>query len=144
MYLSALTHADFDHLLWSCDLNFVRGEDSLVRAILAGQPFLWQIYPQDDNAHVSKLEAFLDWLDAPDSLRQVHTRWNRGHGSTAVDRLRNPQSTAAAPHDAMKRQFDLSERALQAWRECTQAARAKTMSQADLATQLLGFVAKEH
>jgi uncharacterized repeat protein (TIGR03837 family) len=51
---------EFDHLLWACDLNFVRGEDSFVRAQWAGRPFVWQIYPQQDDAHRRKLEAFLD------------------------------------------------------------------------------------
>ena len=57
-YLPALTQAEYDHLLWSCDLNLVRGEDSFVRAQWAGKPFLWQAYPQDDGAHVAKLAAF--------------------------------------------------------------------------------------
>ena len=48
----------------------MRGEDSLVRALWAGLPFIWHIYPQDDNAHHAKLEAFLDWMQAPESLRQ--------------------------------------------------------------------------
>jgi uncharacterized repeat protein (TIGR03837 family) len=50
----------YDELLWACDVNFVRGEDSFVRAQWAARPFVWQIYPQDDSAHVRKLEAFLD------------------------------------------------------------------------------------
>jgi uncharacterized repeat protein (TIGR03837 family) len=54
----ALTQRDYDHLLWSCDLNLVRGEDSFVRAQWAGKPFLWQIYPQDDGVHALKLGAF--------------------------------------------------------------------------------------
>lgn len=54
-----LSQDDYDRLLWSCDLNFVRGEDSLVRAIWAGKPFIWQAYRQENNAHFSKLEAFL-------------------------------------------------------------------------------------
>jgi uncharacterized repeat protein (TIGR03837 family) len=57
--LPALTQTDYDRLLWACDLNFVRGEDSFVRAQWAARPFVWQIYPQDDGAHVAKLEAFL-------------------------------------------------------------------------------------
>jgi uncharacterized repeat protein (TIGR03837 family) len=57
-YLPPLTQVDYDHLLWSCDLNLVRGEDSFVRAQWAGRPFLWQIYPQDDGAHIAKLAAF--------------------------------------------------------------------------------------
>jgi uncharacterized repeat protein (TIGR03837 family) len=59
-----LSQRDFDRLLWASDLNFVRGEDSLVRAIWAGAPFVWQIYPQHDGAHAAKLEAFLARLAA--------------------------------------------------------------------------------
>ncbi len=51
--------AGYDELLWACDLNFVRGEDSFVRAQWAAYPFVWQIYPQADAAHHDKLEAFL-------------------------------------------------------------------------------------
>lgn len=51
---------DFDWLLLHCDLNFVRGEDSFVRAQWAGQAFVWDIYPQDHDAHLKKLSAFLD------------------------------------------------------------------------------------
>ena len=75
-YLPLLSQLEFDHLLWACDLNFVRGEDSLVRALWAGKPFVWQIYPQDDGAHHAKLHAFLDWLKAPPSLRLAHDVWN--------------------------------------------------------------------
>lgn len=49
----------YDRLLWSCDLNLVRGEDSFLRAQWAGRPFLWHIYPQADDAHLEKLTAFL-------------------------------------------------------------------------------------
>ena len=49
----------YDELLWACDVNFVRGEDSWVRAQWAGKPFIWQIYPQHDAVHLKKLEAFL-------------------------------------------------------------------------------------
>jgi uncharacterized repeat protein (TIGR03837 family) len=144
VYLPELTQADFDHLLWSCDLNFVRGEDSLVRAIWAGQPFVWQIYPQDDDAHLAKLDAFLDWLNGPDSLRQVHAQWNRGQANAKTEQPVNPQSPVIPPRDAIEPQLDLSAPTLRTWRDCVQITRAKTMSQADLATQLLSFVAKAH
>ncbi|MEY4563145.1 MAG: hypothetical protein RLZZ618_2422 [Pseudomonadota bacterium] len=58
--LPRLTQIEFDHLLWASDFNFVRGEDSFVRAQWAGKPFVWQIYPQDDGVHAVKLQAFLD------------------------------------------------------------------------------------
>ena len=48
-----------DELLWTCDINFVRGEDSLVRAQWAVRSFVWHIYPQHDLVHAAKLEAFL-------------------------------------------------------------------------------------
>ena len=50
---------DYDHLLWSCDFNAVRGEDSFVRAQWAGRPLLWHIYEQEEDAHWVKLNAFL-------------------------------------------------------------------------------------
>lgn len=50
--------ADYDRLLWACDVNFARGEDSFVRAQAAGRPFVWQAYAQPDAAHLVKLVAF--------------------------------------------------------------------------------------
>lgn len=75
-WLPLLTQRDYDHLLWSCDLNFVRGEDSVVRGLLAGVPLVWQIYPQDDLAHHAKLEAFLGWLEPAADLRRFFLAWN--------------------------------------------------------------------
>ncbi|MGL5358444.1 MAG: elongation factor P maturation arginine rhamnosyltransferase EarP [Shewanella sp.] len=49
----------FDRLLWSCDMNIVRGEDSFLRAQWAAKPFIWHIYPQEDDYHLIKLEAFI-------------------------------------------------------------------------------------
>lgn len=75
---------DYDRLLWQCDVNFVRGEDSFVRAQWAGKPFVWQIYRQDDAAHLVKLEAFLErycagmgqQLEA--AVRGMFMAWNTG------------------------------------------------------------------
>lgn len=52
--------SQYDKLLWACDVNFVRGEDSFVRAQWAQKPFIWHIYPQDEDAHLVKLEAFIE------------------------------------------------------------------------------------
>lgn len=80
--LPFLPQADFDRLLWACDVNFVRGEDSLVRALWAGRPFVWQIYPQADEAHLVKLEAFLSrylqGFDKSDVVRGCWHAWNGG------------------------------------------------------------------
>jgi uncharacterized repeat protein (TIGR03837 family) len=119
---SALPYTDqagFDDMLWACDLNFVRGEDSLVRALWAGQPFVWHIYPQDDQAHHAKLEAFLDWLQAPESLRRFHRLWN--HLDTGP--LPPPETQALA-----------------SWRECTLLARQRLLDQPDLVSQLCRFI----
>jgi len=76
------TQEDYDRLLWSCDLNFVRGEDSFVRAQWAEVPFIWQIYPQHDGAHWAKLDAFLGRFladtkeGASASLHALFHSWN--------------------------------------------------------------------
>lgn len=72
-----LAQPDYDRLLWACDINFVRGEDSFVRAQWAGRPFVWHIYPQDENLHHVKLRAFLQRYGAPGPvLEQVSLGWN--------------------------------------------------------------------
>jgi uncharacterized repeat protein (TIGR03837 family) len=77
---------DYDRLLWSCDVNFVRGEDSLVRAHWAQQPLVWQLYPQHDDAHLIKLAAFLDQyclgMSEPDAqvVRAFWQAWNGKQG----------------------------------------------------------------
>ena len=119
-YLPYFSQDDFDHLLWACDLNFVRGEDSLVRALWAGKPLVWQIYPQHDDAHHDKLDAFLNMLQAPESLRQLHHHWNDIHRTDDWRSL--PLLT------------------LQTWGETCQAARQRLLQQNDLVSQLLGFV----
>ena len=54
-----LAQDDYDRLLWASDINFVRGEDSFVRAQWAARPFVWNAYAQSGNAHALKLDAFL-------------------------------------------------------------------------------------
>jgi uncharacterized repeat protein (TIGR03837 family) len=77
-----LRQEDYDQLLWVCDCNFVRGEDSFVRAQWAGKPMVWQIYMQKENAHLVKLDAFLDRYCAglddavAHALRVFHHGWN--------------------------------------------------------------------
>lgn len=67
---------DYDHLLWACDLNFVRGEDSCVRAQWAARPLVWQAYPQAESAHINKLEALLAVYAPPPALADAWRRWN--------------------------------------------------------------------
>lgn len=84
--LPFMPQQDYDRLLWLTDCNFVRGEDSFVRAQWAARPLVWQIYPQQENAHHAKLEAFLGRYcsslpeEAAVALRAFHHGWN-GYGS---------------------------------------------------------------
>ena len=122
--LPALTQRDYDHLLWTSDLNFVRGEDSFVRAQWAGKPFVWQIYPQHDAAHIAKLDAFLArFLAGAEAVlaTDVHRFWYAWN--TPDDDL--PVLPAAAD-----------------WQRLCAAWRGGLLDQPDLTTQLIGFVAE--
>jgi uncharacterized repeat protein (TIGR03837 family) len=80
----------YDRLLWDCDCNFVRGEDSFVRAQWARRPFVWHIYPQEGGAHWTKMHAFVDRYaeglsaEAATATRELWRLWNRGESSAAV------------------------------------------------------------
>ncbi len=88
--LPFLTPDDYDRLLWLSDCNFVRGEDSFVRAQWAERPFVWQIYPQAEGAHWPKLHTFASRYgedleaDAVVALREFWRLWNRNEASSAV------------------------------------------------------------
>ncbi len=83
--------SDYDHLLWCCDFNLVRGEDSFLRAQWAARPFLWHIYPQADAAHLEKLTAFLELYghhlspDCHNALNSLSLAYDQGLGIEAVD-----------------------------------------------------------
>jgi uncharacterized repeat protein (TIGR03837 family) len=123
--LPYLPQAEFDHLLWSADFAFVRGEDSVVRAIWAGVPFVWQLYAQDDGAHHAKLEAFLQQMlagvpgELAGQVADVFRAWNAGRPD-ALDALQWPP--------------------MPAWRRLARQARDRLATQTDLATQLRRFV----
>lgn len=127
--LPAISQPEFDHLLWACELNFVRGEDSAVRALWAGRPHVWHIYPQDDGVHAGKLDAFMDrWMAGwPDDLaREVRGLWLSWNGLrpagagnfAALPSLLNDPRWAASQGSARQRLAEIP----------------------DLVTQLCGFV----
>ena len=122
-YLPPMSQPEYDALLRRCDFNCVRGEDSLVRAIWAGKPFLWNIYPQDDGAHLEKLDAFLDTIDAHPSLRALHHAWNAT--DIAIPALTDWENN------------------WKKWAADAQRARAQLGAMEDLTTQLLGFVGRK-
>lgn len=74
-----VSFSQFDADLQQADINFIRGEDSLVRAILAGQIFIWQPYTQDQNIHLIKLSHFLKIFflnELPYQLRKIFFNWS--------------------------------------------------------------------
>ncbi|MFC3533910.1 elongation factor P maturation arginine rhamnosyltransferase EarP [Vogesella facilis] len=119
----------YDRLLWSCDLNIVRGEDSFVRAQWAGRPFIWHIYRQDEDAHLEKLDAFLQrYLAAlptasATAIRDFHQGWNRD---------------ALAP-DAWPRLLAT----LPAWQPHARRWPQQQLAHGDLATNLVQFAKKQ-
>lgn len=125
--LPFLPQPDYDRLLWVCDVNFVRGEDSFVRAQWAGKPFVWHIYPQDDNLHHKKLRAFLQrYCPDIESLVAISLGWNGVtadmEGQCGWDELWH-RVRSAFPE--MIRQAEL-------WRQ-------KVLANGDLASNLLKF-----
>lgn len=142
-HLPALPQPDFDTLLACSDLNFVRGEDSAVRALWAGRPHVWQIYRQDDGVHAEKLHAFMDrWMvDWPAPLRQAVTalwaQWN------ALPGLSSPGDAEAPPAPDLSALGPLLD--AQAWRSWQQGSLQSSQNlacQDDLVTQLLAFVCR--
>ena len=119
---------EYDRLLWQCDINFVRGEDSFVRAQWAGKPFVWQIYEQDEKAHLAKLAAFLDRYctgmdaDLGKITQELFVAWN---GETA--------DLASALCNFINNRDPLAKTSL-AWSQHLAA-------QADLASSLVKFCA---
>jgi uncharacterized repeat protein (TIGR03837 family) len=111
-----LNQSDYDRLLWACDLNFVRGEDSFVRAQWAGAPFVWQIYPQHDAVHAAKLDAFLQRFGGGEPLRALWHAWNE----------LGPWPEAWPEREA--------------WEQDCRKWRDSLLAQTDLTTQLLSFV----
>ena len=104
----------YDELLWSCDVNFVRGEDSFVRAQWAARPLVWQIYPQQAEAHHVKLDAFVALycrdLDsqAASAFACAEAAWNRT-GARAV--------TAACAWEAFRTHHQRLARHAREWAE---------------------------
>ncbi|HWH38981.1 MAG TPA: elongation factor P maturation arginine rhamnosyltransferase EarP [Usitatibacter sp.] len=127
---------DYDVLLWACDVNFVRGEDSFVRAQWAARPFAWHIYPTDDGAHWIKLAAFLARYTAGLSREQAAAvtglweAWNRREGGPEPATV--PPGLAGAWAEFTARREALSEHAVD-WANRLAARR-------DLAGEMVDFV----
>jgi uncharacterized repeat protein (TIGR03837 family) len=125
----------YDQLLWACDMNFVRGEDSFVRAQWAGRPFAWNIYPTDDGAHWIKMAAFLarytEGLDRAQAgvITALWEAWNRRGERPGEERAKPGLAESWAGFLARREAFAAHARA---WSDRLAARR-------DLAAELVDF-----
>jgi len=128
----------YDNLLWACDVNFVRGEDSFVRAQWAARPFVWHIYPQEEGAHWVKLAAFLrrytDALDRPRAaaVTALWEAWNRRDGD----------ETAQGTHPGLAEAWAMFIARREALQAHAQAWCAEQAARMDLCSQLVLFASK--
>lgn len=120
--LPFLSQAQYDQLLWACDINFVRGEDSWIRAIWAGKPFVWQPYIQAENTHITKLNAFLSTYlaqaeaETKKLIESAHLIWSNAapaphekHWLEVKKRLPEWQAYAYKMSNLLAQQKDLSQ-----------------------------------
>ena len=122
--LPFLSQSDYDHLLWACDLNFVRGEDSWIRAIWASKPFIWQPYIQTEHTHIKKMRAFLEVYscEATDEIKSAlldaHLTWSNAsvsdtnHLTRLVQNLPKLRSYARQQADILSALPDLATKLL--------------------------------
>ncbi|WP_245152498.1 elongation factor P maturation arginine rhamnosyltransferase EarP [Allopusillimonas soli] len=121
--ISFVSQDMFDRLLWSSDLNCVRGEDSLVRALWAARPMLWHVYPQAQDAHMAKLRAWLALAPYDPTVGQVMRCWNTEDDDALCAAL-------SACLGAVQ---------YQAWAKASEAWCKALSAQRDLASALLDF-----
>jgi uncharacterized repeat protein (TIGR03837 family) len=123
-----LSQADYDRLLYLCYVNFVRGEDSWIRALWAGKPMVWLPYQQSEETHLVKLNAFLDHYLAEaealvaETVRETMLAWARGHWRPDLWQSLVTALPVLASH--------------------AQAFKAQQSQQPDLATNLVRFIEK--
>jgi hypothetical protein len=118
---------EFDALLTAFDVVIVRGEDSFLRAQFAAKPLIWHIYPTADDAHLVKLDAWLDRychgldIETANAYRAASHAFNQGESDAPAYQALATHLPTLAAHAC-------------AWR-------ATLFAQDDLATRLLRFVA---
>jgi len=128
-----LPQTEYDKVLWSADLNFVRGEDSIVRGLWAGKPLIWQIYPQTESTHLVKLRAWLAQTGFPEDVCKVMLHWNPE--SAQIDSVATGDS-AEFGH-ALQRQ--LKPENFHVWQQHAHRFCTRQTAQTDLACTLTTF-----
>ncbi|MCL1095939.1 elongation factor P maturation arginine rhamnosyltransferase EarP [Shewanella kaireitica] len=118
----------YDELLWSCDFNIVRGEDSFLRAQWAAKPFIWHIYPQEDDYHLVKLDSFLNLYccDLGENVANLYHKLNNSFNTG------NQEDTLEAWKSLTSNLPELTKNAKQ-WP-------INTLNDTDLASRLVQFV----
>ncbi|MBE8167671.1 MAG: elongation factor P maturation arginine rhamnosyltransferase EarP, partial [Shewanella sp.] len=120
----------YDKLLWTCDINIVRGEDSFLRAQWAAKPFIWHIYPQDENVHIKKINAFINRYceglddDYAATVRDMNLSFNQDHAELTIQNW-----------DILQKQQSLILEHAKKWPQ-------KALNDSDLATRLVNFIKK--
>ena len=108
-----VSQPEYDQLLWMADLNFVRGEDSVVRALWAGKPLVWQIYPQTEGTHLIKLDAWLKISHLPADIQALLRHWNADNAaanlSTGFEQALQPKIFAQWSRDALALSHSLAQ-----------------------------------
>jgi uncharacterized repeat protein (TIGR03837 family) len=127
--LPFLPQPEYDKLLAACDINFVRGEDSIIRAQWAAKPFIWQIYRQDQQAHLDKLAAF---------FKRYTANWPERLAAAVWDFWLqwNAEQALLASWQRFERQLDEIKQKNHEWRR-------QLIANGDLATNLVRFVEKK-
>ncbi|MDN3637265.1 elongation factor P maturation arginine rhamnosyltransferase EarP [Simiduia curdlanivorans] len=128
--LAFMDQSRYDQLLAICDLNFVRGEESFVRTQMLAKPFVWHIYPQQEEVHILKLEAFLELYlaDAPEAVK---------HAILAASRAWNqPQLTSKNSWHLLLEQLPAIALHARRWQ-------AKQMANGDLASNIVHFCSNQ-
>lgn len=118
---------EFDHLLWSSTFNLVRGEDSLLRALWAGRPMIWQPYIQDDDLHLEKLDALLDTSPLSASTKALMRSWSTSDGAAFAQQL----------HHALQAE------AWQTWCDEARLWREQLAKQSSLRERLIAFCTEQ-
>jgi hypothetical protein len=104
----------------------------LVRALWSGRPFLWQAYPQHDNAHLAKLHALIEqWTATARPDPAVAQVWCQAMQAWNLDPATGDSPTEAMP--ALLRSLPALQDAARRWSQVQG-------QHPDLASRLVAFV----
>lgn len=130
--LDFIEQEDYDVLLQVTDINLIRGEDSFTQAHWAAKPMLWHIYPQDEDYHLVKLNAWLTTINAPSWLCQLNILWNK----------LKPSSFGSEQHEfflTLFKEYAFQSKSLNKWQELHKNLYLQLAKQPSLSQQIISF-----